>query len=157
MSWTKVFATNRYARFAYHILDTLEAGIVLQGTEVKSLRLGRCNLKEAYARCQDGEVWLLNCHVSPYDHGNRQNHEPLRPRKLLLKKSQIQRLEKEVIGGMTIVPLRVYAKDDRIKVEIGIAKGKQLHDKRAAVKEREAEREARSAKKFRAAMRPKRD
>jgi SsrA-binding protein len=145
MSWTKVFATNRYARFAYHILDTFEAGIVLQGTEVKSLRLGRCNLKEAYARVQDGEVWLLNCHISPYEHGNRENHEPLRPRKLLLQRSQILRLEKELIGGLTIVPLRVYAKDDRIKVEIGLAKGKQLHDKRAAIKEREADREARAA------------
>ena len=147
MSWTKVFATNRYARFAYHILDTLEAGVVLQGTEVKSLRLGRCNLKEAYARVQDGEVWLLNCHISPYDHGNRENHEPLRPRKLLLKRSQIFKLEKEVIGGMTIVPLRVYAKDNHIKIEIGIGKGKQLHDKRAAIKEREADRETRAAMK----------
>lgn len=147
MSWTKVFATNRYARFAYHILDTLEAGVVLQGTEVKSLRLGRCNLKEAYARVQDGEVWLLNCHISPYDHGNRENHEPLRPRKLLLKRSQIFKLEKEVIGGMTIIPLRVYAKDNHIKIEIGIGKGKQLHDKRAAIKEREADRETRAAMK----------
>ena len=145
MSWTKDFATNRYARFAYYILDTFEAGVVLQGTEVKSLRLGRCNLKEAYARVQDGEVWLLNCHISPYDHGNRENHEPLRPRKLLLKRSQIFKLEKEVIGGMTIVPLRVYAKDNHIKIEIGIGKGKQLHDKRATIKEREVERETRAA------------
>lgn len=145
MSWTKVFATNRYARFAYHILDTLEAGIVLQGTEVKSLRLGRCNLKEAYARCQDGEIWLLNCHISPYEHGNRENHEPLRPRKLLLKRSQILKLEREQIGGATIIPLRVYAKDNHIKVEIGLARGKQLHDKRAAIKEREVERETRAA------------
>ncbi len=145
MSWTKVFATNRYARFAYHILDTLEAGIVLQGTEVKSLRLGRCNLKEAYARVQDGELWLLNCHISPYEQGNRANHEPLRPRKLLLKRSQILKLEREIIGGVTIVPLSVYAKDNHIKVEIGLGRGKQLHDKRAAIKDREAERETRAA------------
>jgi len=145
MSWTKVFATNRYARFAYHILDTLEAGIVLQGTEVKSLRLGRCNLKESYARCQDGEIWLRNCHISPYEHGNRENHEPLRPRKLLLKRSQILKLEREQIGGATIIPLRVYAKDNHIKVEIALARGKQLHDKRAAIKEREVERETRAA------------
>ncbi len=145
MTWSKVFATNRQARFNYHILETLEAGAVLTGTEVKSLRLGRCNMKDSYATCRNGEVWLMNCHISPYEHGNRENHDPMRPRKLLLQRRQILKLERELIGGLTLVPLKVYAKGRHIKFEIGVARGKKLHDKRAALKEKAVRRETEAA------------
>lgn len=143
MTYEKVLATNRQALFNYFILDRLETGIVLLGTEVKSLRLGLCNLKDAYARCQDGEMWLYNCHIGPYPHGNRMNHEPLRPRKLLLHARQILRLDKEVTrGGATLVPLKIYITGRNIKVELGLAKGKKTYDKRAAIKEKDLKREA---------------
>jgi len=143
MTYEKVLATNRQALFNYFILDRFETGIVLLGTEVKSLRLGLCNLKDAYARTQDGEMWLYNCHIGPYPHGNRMNHEPLRPRKLLLHGKQILRLDKEVTrGGATLVPLKIYLRDRNIKVELGLAKGKKTYDKRAAIKEKDLKREA---------------
>lgn len=145
MTFEKVLANNRQAFFAYHILDRMEAGIVLLGTEVKSLRMGLCNLKDAYARLDDGELWLFNCHIGPYPHGNRMNHEPLRPRKLLLHRNQLLKLERELKGGTTVIPLKLYLKDRHIKAELGLAKGKQAHDKRAAIKERVEKREAEAA------------
>ena len=145
MAYEKVLATNRQASFNYHVLDRIEAGIVLVGTEVKALRLGLCNLKDAYARCQDGEVWLYNCHIGPYPHGNRMNHEPMRPRKLLLHRGQIARLGRDATRGTTLVPLKLYFRDKHIKVELGVARGKKLHDKRAALKEKELKREAEQA------------
>jgi len=145
MTYEKTLATNRQARFNYFIDDRIEAGIVLLGTEVKSLRLGLCNLKDAYARCHEGEVWLYNCHIGPYPHGNRVNHEPMRPRKLLLRRNQILRLERDLIKGTVLVPLRFYAKDKHIKVELGLGRGKKHYDKRAALREKDLDREARTA------------
>ena len=141
----KDIINNRHAFFEYHIDDKYEAGIVLQGTEVKSVMLGRIQLKESYVSVKDGEVWLLNAHVSPYSHGNRNNHEPLRSRKLLLHRKEIQRLEKETTQkGMTLVVTRVYWKSGRIKFEIGVAKGKKLYDKREDLKSRTIDRETRA-------------
>jgi SsrA-binding protein len=145
MTYEKVLATNRQAGFNYFILDRMEAGIVLLGTEVKSLRLGLCNLKDSYARCVGGEVWLYNCHIGPYPHGNRMNHEPLRPRKLLLHRNQILRLDRDSTKGTTLVPLKIYIRDRRIKVELGIGKGKKHYDKRASIREKDLDREARAA------------
>ncbi|MGI9055214.1 MAG: SsrA-binding protein SmpB [Pyrinomonadaceae bacterium] len=128
---------NRAAFHEYHILDKYEAGIALQGTEVKSVMEGRIQLKESYVSIRDGEIWLMNAHVSPYSHGNRQNHEPLRTRKLLLHRREIEKLEKETtIKGMTLVVTRIYWKNGRIKFEIGVAKGKKLYDKREDLKNR---------------------
>jgi SsrA-binding protein len=136
---------NRAAFHEFHILDKYEAGIVLQGTEVKSIMDGRIQLKESYVTVRDGEIWLLNAHVSPYSHGNRENHEPLRSRKLLLHKREIERLEKEVMQkGMTLVVTRIYLKNGRIKFEIGVAKGKKLYDKREDLKTRTIEKETRA-------------
>lgn len=149
MAYEKVLATNRQAHFLYHIEDRVEAGIVLQGTEVKSLRQGRCNLKDSYARVQDDEIWLYNCHISPYSHGNRANHEPLRPRKLLLHRNQILKLGRETVRGATLIPLKVYLKDKHIKVELGLGKGKKQFDKRAALKEKAMKRETEAAMKER--------
>jgi len=141
----KDIINNRHAFFEYHIDDKYEAGIVLQGTEVKSVMLGRIRLKESYVSVKDGEVWLLNAHVSPYSHGNRNNHEPLRSRKLLLHRKEIERLEKETTQkGMTLVVTRVYWKNGRIKFEIGVAKGKKLYDKREDLKSRTIDRETRA-------------
>lgn len=141
----KDIINNRHAFFEYHIDDKYEAGIVLQGTEVKSVMLGRIQLKESYVSVKDGEVWLLNAHVSPYSHGNRNNHEPLRSRKLLLHRKEIERLEKETTQkGMTLVVTRVYWKSGRIKFEIGVAKGKKLYDKREDLKSRTIDRETRA-------------
>lgn len=127
----KDILNNRQAFHEYHILDKFEAGAVLQGTEVKSIMAGRIQLKDSYVSVKDGEVWLLNCHISPYSHGNIQNHEPLRTRKLLLHKKEIEKLEKETVQkGMTLVITRIYWKNGRIKFEIGVAKGKKLYDKR---------------------------
>ena len=126
----KEILTNRAAFHEYHILDKYEAGIVLKGTEVKSTMTGRIQLKESYVAVKDNEVWLFSAHISPYTHGNRQNHEPLRTRKLLLKRREIVKLIKETsIKGMTLVVTRVYWKNGRIKFEIGVAKGKKLYDK----------------------------
>lgn len=141
----KDIVNNRAAFHEYHILDKYEAGIVLQGTEVKSVMSGRIQLKESYVAVRDGEIWLFNAHISPYSHGNRENHEPLRMRKLLLHKREIERLEKEVMQkGMTLVVTRIYLKNGRIKFEIGVAKGKKLFDKREDLKSRAIEKETRA-------------
>lgn len=138
----KIIAVNKKARFSYAIEDKYEAGLVLQGTEVKSLREGRANLQESYARVKDGELYLYNCHISEYSHGNRQNHDPLRPRKLLLHRQEIKRLFGKVSQqGYTLVPLQLYFTRGKAKVEIGLGKGKKLHDKRQTMKDRDAKRE----------------
>ncbi len=146
----KDIVNNRHAFFEYHILDKYEAGIALQGTEVKSVMAGRIQLKESYVAVKDGEVWLFNTHISPYSHGNKQNHEPLRTRKLLLHRREIEKLQKETtIKGMTLVVTRVYWNNGRIKFEIGVAKGKKLYDKRETMKERTVERETQAQMKER--------
>jgi SsrA-binding protein len=135
-------ATNRRARHEYEILETVEAGIVLRGTEVKSLRDGLVNFKDSYASVRNGEGWLLGCHINPYSHGTDANHDPERDRKLLLHKKEIDRLGGKISEkGLTLVPLRLYFKDGRAKVELGLARGKKLHDKRATLREREVRRE----------------
>ena len=142
----KVLASNRQAFHNYAIGDRLEAGIALLGTEVKALRRGLANLKDAYARIEGREVVLHNCHISPYSHGGYANHEPLRPRKLLLHREEIRRLsQKTTLGGQTLIPLRLYLSKGRIKVEIALARGRKLWDKRQAEREREQESEARAA------------
>lgn len=141
----KEILKNRSAFFEYHISDTYEAGIVLQGTEVKSIMAGRIQLKESYVTIKDNEVWLFNSHISPYSHGNKQNHDPLRTRKLLLHRREIERLEKEIMQkGMTLVVTQIYWKNGRIKFEIGVAKGKKLYDKRETLKSRTIEKETRA-------------
>jgi SsrA-binding protein len=138
----KDIANNRAAFHEYHILDTYEAGVVLLGTEVKSIMAGRIQLKESYVSVKDGEVWLFNAHVSHYSHGNRENHDPTRTRKLLLHKREIEKLEREAtIKGMTLVITRIYWKSGRIKFEIGVAKGKKLYDKRETEMRRTLEKE----------------
>ncbi|EUJ28473.1 SsrA-binding protein [Listeria floridensis FSL S10-1187] len=135
-------AQNKKARHDYAIEETFEAGIVLQGTEIKSVRNARVNLKDAYARVERGEVFLHNMHISPYEQGNRYNHEPLRTRKLLLHKKQISRLIGETKeAGYSIVPLKMYIKDGYAKVLIGVAKGKKKYDKREDLKRKEAKRD----------------
>jgi len=137
-----VVARNRAASHDYHIVETWEAGIVLTGTEVKSARAGQVSLKEAYAKVRDGEAWLYNAHFSPYAQGNRENQEPLRTRKLLLHAREIRKLERETDrGGMTLVPLRLYLKNGRIKVELALAKGKNAPDKREATRDKDLKRE----------------
>jgi SsrA-binding protein len=138
----KIVARNRRARYEYDLLETVEAGIVLTGTEVKSLRTGKASLDEAYADVSKGEVWLLGCDIPEYLWANRMNHRPKRPRKLLLHKSEIAKLgTKSSERGLTIVPLKIYFKKGIAKVEISIAKGRKLHDKREAVKKQDAKRE----------------
>lgn len=137
----KVVCQNRKAFHDYHIDETVESGIALLGTEVKSLREGKANLKDSYVIIKGGEVFLLNCHISPYSHGNIMNHDPLRTRKLLLHKKEISRLAGKVIAkGYTLIPVKLYFKDSFAKVEIGLAKGKKLFEKREKIKEREAKR-----------------
>lgn len=141
----KVLAANRAAFHNYHISDRYEAGIALTGTEVKSAMEGRVQLKEAYISVRDGEAWLFNAHISPYSHGNRENHDPLRTRKLLLHKREIQRLdEASVMQGMTLVPTQVYLKNGRIKIEVAIARGKKMYDKREAEMRKTVDRETRA-------------
>lgn len=141
----KDIINNRAAFHEYHILDRYEAGAVLRGTEVKSIMDGRIQLKESYVSVRDGEIWLFNAHVSPYSHGNRENHEPLRTRKLLLHRREIERLEREMMQkGMTLVVTRIYLKNGRVKFEIGVAKGKKLYDKREDLKSRTIEKETRA-------------
>ncbi len=141
----KDIVNNRHAFFEYHIQDKFEAGIALQGTEVKSVMAGRIQLKESYVAVKEGEVWLFNAHISQYSHGNINNHEPLRTRKLLLHRKEIAKLEKETTQkGMTLVVTRVYWKNGRIKFEIGVAKGKKLYDKREDLKSRTIDRETRA-------------
>ena len=143
-------AENRKAFHDYHLLETFEAGIALLGTEVKAIREGRVNLRDSYARLENGEVFLFNVNISPYSHRGYAEHEPLRRRKLLLHRHEIRKLiGKTVEKGMTLVPTRLYFKDGRIKVAIGLAKGKKAHDKRETVKRREADRETRAAVKER--------
>lgn len=138
----KVAIENRKARFNYHIEDTLEAGMVLHGTEVKSLRGGRGNLQDAYAEIKDGEVWVVNFHISPYEQANRFNHEPRRLKKLLLNRKEINQLTGMTQQkGYTLVPLKVYFTRGKAKMLLAIAKGKKLHDKRDDIAEREAKRE----------------
>ena len=142
----KVLARNRKARHDYHILETFEAGMVLRGTEVKSARQGKIQLKDSYVEVRDGEAWLVGAHISPYSHGNRQNHDPDRPRKLLLSKREIDKLfGRSIIRGQTIVPLAVYLKGSWIKAEIALAQGKKLYDKRRAEKKKIQEREMQEA------------
>lgn len=138
----KIVCQNRKAYHDYEILETYEAGLVLKGTEVKSLRQGRANLKDSYVIIKDGEAYLLNCHISPYSHGNIMNHDPLRTRKLLLNKRELQKLMGKVaVKGYTIVPLKIYFKGPWAKVEIALARGKKIYDKRAKIKEKEMQRE----------------
>lgn len=137
-----VIARNKRARHDYHILDTWEAGLVLTGTEVKSLRDGKANLSDAYAVVNDGEVFLLNLHISPYERGNQFNHEPTRTRKLLLNRKEIRKMIGSVERqGLTLIPLELYFKRGKAKVSLALGKGKKLHDKRETERERDAERE----------------
>ena len=146
----KPIATNKEAYHNYFILETYEAGIQLTGTEVKSARDGRVNLKDAYALVRDGEAWLLNAHISQYSHGNRQNHEPVRDRRLLLHKKEVVRLQSKIMEkGLTVVPTKLYFKGNLIKCELGIAKGKKFYDKRAEEAKKTQDREARAAIKHR--------
>jgi SsrA-binding protein len=143
-------AENRTAFHDYHLLETFEAGLVLLGTEVKAIREGRVNLRDSFARVEDGEVYLYNVNISPYSHRGYANHEPLRRRKLLLHRSEIRKLiGKTVEKGMTLVPTRLYFKNGRVKVAVSLAKGKQLYDKRETERRREADRETRAAVKSR--------
>jgi SsrA-binding protein len=146
----KLVATNKKAYHEYFILEKMEAGIALMGTEVKAIREGRLNLKDSYAMIQGGETFLFNCHISPYSHGNRENHNPTRSRKLLLHQREIRKLiGKTQEKGLTLVPLRVYLKRGRVKIELGVARGKKLIDKRETERRKEADREAQKAMKYR--------
>lgn len=143
-------AENRKAFHDYHILETFEAGLVLVGTEVKAVREGRVNLRDSFARAESGEVWLYNVHISPYSHRGYADHDPTRRRKLLLHRHEIRKLiGRTVERGMTLVPTRMYFRNGHVKVAIGLAKGKQAHDKRETIKRRETERETRAAVKER--------
>jgi SsrA-binding protein len=143
---TREVAANRQAFHNYEILERFEAGIVLTGTEIKSAREGRVNLKDAYGIVKSGEVWLLNCHISPYSHGNYANHDPLRTRKLLLKRSEINRLiGRTTERGLTLVPLKAYLKEGRLKCELALAKGRKVHDKREVSRRKTIEKETRQA------------
>lgn len=138
----KIIAQNRKAFHDYHIEDRIEAGISLKGTEVKSVREGRVNFKDSYVIIKEEEALLLNCHISPYSHGNIMNHDPLRTRKLLLHKREIVKLQGKLQQkGYSLIPLKMYFKGPYIKVEVGLAKGKRLFEKRESIKEREAKRE----------------
>jgi SsrA-binding protein len=140
----KVLVTNRAAFHEYHINEKYEAGMVLTGTEVKSVMDGRVQLKDSYVAVREGEAWLFNAHISPYSHGNRENHDPLRTRKLLLHRREIDKLEESAATqGMTLVATRIYLRNGRIKIEVGVAKGKKLYDKRETEMRRTIERETR--------------
>ena len=143
-----MIAENRKARHDYEVLQTLEAGVALLGTEVKSIREGSANLRDSYARVQDGEVWLLNVHISPYSHRGSAEHQDTRPRKLLLHRHEIRKLVGQTAEkGLTLVPLELYFKTGRVKVLLALARGKKVHDKRETIRRREVERETRSAMK----------
>ena len=138
----RIAVQNRRARHEYHVLDTWEAGIVLQGTEVKSLRDGKANLQDSFARLDRGELWLYNLHISPYEMGNRFNHDPLRPRKLLMHRSELRRLVGQVEQkGLTLVPLDLHFTNGLAKVNLALVRGKQLHDKRDSLRERAEQRD----------------
>lgn len=142
MARIKTIATNRKARHNYFIQDSIEAGISLTGTEIKSLRSGRVSLGEAYVKSEKGELWLIHAHIARYEAASRESHEPTRPRKLLLHRKQINNLSSKIAEkGLALVPLRIYLKDSLAKVEIALAKGKKLYDKRESIARREAERE----------------
>lgn len=141
---------NRKAKFDYEIMDTVEAGIVLTGTEIKSIRTGKANLKDSYAVIRNGEIFLLNMHISEYDYGNIFNHKETRTRKLLLHKKEIWKLNDKIrLEGFTIVPLKVYIKGNYAKVLLGVGKGKKLYDKRQTMKERDLKKEMNKALKYR--------
>lgn len=142
----KILTENRQARHDYFLLERFEAGLALTGTEVKAARAGMVQLKDAYAQVVNNEAWLINAHISPYSHGNRQNHDPLRDRKLLLHRREIDKLlGRTRDGGLTLIPTRLYLKKGRIKCELALARARKLHDKRALQREREKEAEARQA------------
>ena len=146
----RLIADNRKARHSYHLFDRYEAGIVLLGTEVKAIREGRVNLKDSYGRVEEGEVFLHNVHISPYSHRGYAEHEPLRRRKLLLNKAEIRKLVgKTTERGFTLVPLRMYFKNGRVKVTLSLAKGKKTYDKRETIRRREIDRETRAMVKAR--------
>ena len=144
----KVIAKNKKSRHDYFILSTYETGIALQGTEVKSIRENRLNFKDSYARVKNNELWLIGLHISPYEKGNIYNHDPLRPRKLLMHSREIERLRRDTEEkGLTLLPLSIYLKNSRVKVELGIARGKHLYDKREDKATRDAKREMERAMK----------
>jgi len=144
----KIIATNKKAYHEYYIEDTFEAGIMLTGTEVKSIRAGKVNLKESFCRIKDGEIFINNMNISPYEFGNRENHDPTRIRKLLLHHAEIDKLIRLTEQkGMTMVPTKIYFKQNYVKLEIGIGRGKNLHDKRQSLKSKEADREMAKAMK----------
>jgi SsrA-binding protein len=143
----KVLASNRQAFHNFFIGDRYEAGVVLLGTEVKSLRSGKASLQDSYARVERGELFLFNCHIPPYDHGGYANHDPLRTRKLLMHRAEILRVAQRTrSGGETLVPLRIYLLNGRVKVELALARGKKLWDKRETARKHDQEREARAAR-----------
>lgn len=145
----KLIASNKKAHHDYFVLQKYEAGIALTGTEVKSLRDGKANLKDSYVIVKGGEAWLLGTHISPYTHGNLMNHDPERTRKLLLHRLEIGKMEEEIVEkGLTIVPLRLYFKAGKVKIEIAIVRGKKLYDKRETEKRKEADRESAAAIKY---------
>lgn len=138
----KILAKNKRARHDYHVVDSMETGIVLKGTEVKSVRLGKVQLVDSYVRIEDGELFLFGAHISPYEHGNRFNVDPRRRRKLLAHRIEIHRLHRQVLEkGMALIPLAVYLKRGRVKIEVGICRGKKTYDKRHTLRERDADRE----------------
>lgn len=142
----KILSDNRQASHNYHLSDRVEAGILLTGTEVKAAKTGKIQLKDAYAEVAGNEAWLVNAHISQYSHGNRENHEPVRRRKLLLHREEIDKLQhKTREKGLTVIPTKIYLKGGLIKCEIAVGKGKKLHDKREAERTREAANEARAA------------
>jgi len=145
-----VITVNRKAYHNYHIQESIEAGIVLKGSEIKSIRAGKVNLSDAYAKPENGELWLYNSHIAPYDAASYNTHEPLRPRKLLLHRKEIDILTSKVVQkGLTLVPLKLYIKHGMAKLELGIAKGKKVYDKREAIARRDADREIERALKHR--------
>ena len=138
----KPVAQNKRARHDYFVLETNEAGIELKGTEVKSIRMGKCNLKDCYARIKDGELFVEGMHISPYEKGSFSNTDPLRPKRLLMHKSEIRRLNQQVMQqGLALIPLEVYLKDGRVKLQIALCKGKKLYDKREDIAKRDAQRD----------------
>jgi SsrA-binding protein len=146
----RMIAENRKALHDYHVLESWEAGVVLLGTEVKAIREGRVNLRDSYARVENGEIWLSNLHISPYSHTGYAHHDERRQRKLLLHEHEIQKMAGRVAEkGLTLVPLQMYFKNGRVKVQLALVKGKQLHDKRETVRRREVDRETRAAVKAR--------
>ena len=138
----KVVADNRRARHDYELIEFYEAGIELAGTEVKSMRQGKANLQDSFARVEDGQLWLYNCHISPYDHGNRFNHDPVRKRRLLMHRREIQKIKSRMQEkGLTLVPLKLFFKRNWVKVDLALARGKHLYDKREAIAKRDTKRQ----------------